>query len=633
MYWNTKSNWRPRLGLGRLAGVAAWIIGMSVLPRISAAPLMEESFNYAAGSSLATDSPWAGSAGTALAVTSGSLTLSNLQSIAPAGNKLQAIAGTTGSAYRNFSPTPVTAGAVYCSFLINCSVAPTNSQFALALLGPGATGASPPDDPLDLYLLPSGSGYSFTVRSGGSDPASAGKILALNTTHFVVVKYTLGSIGQGDVYIDPTPGGTEPLNSDASTSSDDDNTGASSLQVILFRATSSYGPEVCYFDTVRVGSTWQDVTPLVAPLTLTGPEDQAVCQGSPATFSVTPSGTPPYFYSWRTNGVPVPGATNSDYQLPTTSAADASNQYDVVVQDSFGATTSRVASLTLSTTAAFIAAQPANQIVTPTSTDAVFTVTAGGDAPISYQWRTNGVAVPGATNDTFDITNPVSADPTVLYDVVVSNPCGAMTSTPPVKLVFPSVFYEAFDAGPGFFSGENLMLTNKGGLILQTWSSQSLSTPITQWSLEGTMQEQPLNDGTGKSVYSINVTPAVSPVYYIFGASVAAPYLAPIPILTVTTDPSGFYILSSSNMGISSNGTLGTPPLQVSITSVPGGGIAFNGTGAVPGSTYFLQAATNLQPPIQWTTLQTNVADSNGVISFSETNAPTPVRYYRLSAQ
>jgi len=123
--------------------------------------------------------------------------------------------------------------------------------------------------------------------------------------------------------------------------------------------------------------------------------------------------------------------------------------------------------------------QPANRIVMPSSANAMFTVVGAGDAPLTYQWRTNGVADISATNNSYTITNPTSADPSIFYDVVVSNPCGTVTSSPPALLLFPNVFYPAFDAGPGFFSGENLLLTNRGGLTLQTWSSDSLSVPIT----------------------------------------------------------------------------------------------------------------------------------------------------------
>ena len=57
-----------------------------------------------------------------------------------------------------------------------------------------------------------------------------------------------------------------------------------------------------------------------------------------------------------------------------------------------------------------------------------FTVTATGSAPLLYQWRYEGVAIPGATNSTFTITNAQFSD-AGNYSVVVDNITGAITST------------------------------------------------------------------------------------------------------------------------------------------------------------------------------------------------------------
>ena len=289
------------------------------------------------------------------------------------------------------------------------------------------------------------------------------------------------------------------------------------------------------------------------------------------------------------------------------------------------------AKLSVSTMAAGILKPPENQIVLPSSTQAVFNVTAVGDAPLAYQWRGNGVAISGATNSSYSITNPSSTNASVNYDVVVSNPCGAMTSSPPVSLILPHVFYAAYDAGPGFFSGENLVLTNVGGLTLQTWSSFDLSTPITNWTLEGAMQEQPMNDGSGLSLYSINVTPPASPAFYIFGTSTAPPYLMPIFVLTVTTDPGGFYLLSSFNMVAFADGKLAAPATPVLIRLNSAGGLELTSLG-VPGNAYLLQYCASLQQPLQWTTIETNFADATGLLRSVQTNLAMPFRFYQWIA-
>ena len=58
---------------------------------------------------------------------------------------------------------------------------------------------------------------------------------------------------------------------------------------------------------------------------------------------------------------------------------------------------------------------------------ATFTITATGDAPLSYQWRREGAELPGQTNRTVRIgtTQPPNEGG---YDVVVSNASGSVTS-------------------------------------------------------------------------------------------------------------------------------------------------------------------------------------------------------------
>jgi autotransporter-associated beta strand protein len=56
-----------------------------------------------------------------------------------------------------------------------------------------------------------------------------------------------------------------------------------------------------------------------------------------------------------------------------------------------------------------------------------FSVTASGSPPLSYQWRTNGIAIPAATNSTYYLLSPQLSD-AASYDVVVTNSTSAATS-------------------------------------------------------------------------------------------------------------------------------------------------------------------------------------------------------------
>jgi hypothetical protein len=57
-----------------------------------------------------------------------------------------------------------------------------------------------------------------------------------------------------------------------------------------------------------------------------------------------------------------------------------------------------------------------------------FSVVATGTAPLSYQWRKNGMGIMGATSSSYMIASVVTGD-AGSYDVVVSNACGSATST------------------------------------------------------------------------------------------------------------------------------------------------------------------------------------------------------------
>jgi hypothetical protein len=70
--------------------------------------------------------------------------------------------------------------------------------------------------------------------------------------------------------------------------------------------------------------------------------------------------------------------------------------------------------------------QPSAQSACPGS-PASFSVTAEGGTPLSYQWRHDGVPVPGATGATYQIASVQPAD-VGAYTCVVSNPCGEAIS-------------------------------------------------------------------------------------------------------------------------------------------------------------------------------------------------------------
>jgi len=51
----------------------------------------------------------------------------------------------------------------------------------------------------------------------------------------------------------------------------------------------------------------------------------------------------------------------------------------------------------------------------------------------------------------------------------------------------------------------------------------------------------------------------------------------------------------------------------------------------VPNTTYFLQATSNLSPPVVWQTVSTNVSDANGRWSYTGSTLNSSRRFYRAS--
>jgi hypothetical protein len=188
---------------------------------------------------------------------------------------------------------------------------------------------------------------------------------------------------------------------------------------------------------------------------------------------------------------------------------------------------------------------------------ASFAVVVTNNPPFTYQWLLNGVGLSTATNATLTMTN-VAMTAAGSYSVIVSNAFG-FTNSPDAVLVVTNVFGPPLDSGPGFFSGENLYVTNFSGESWYVWSTIDPSLPLTAWNLEGPTVEFPIV-GTGSSQYGITVTPTASREYYIFGQTNAGPFTTTEPVAVITRAPDagapdGYdYTALATNAGISPAG-------------------------------------------------------------------------------
>ena len=180
-------------------------------------------------------------------------------------------------------------------------------------------------------------------------------------------------------------------------------------------------------------------TASVPPSITTPPSDVAVNEPNPAGFTVVAAGDAPLSYRWRRNGVDIPGATSATYVLDPTALADNGARFDVLVTNGAGSATSAPATLTVNPAPVppSIATQPVSVTVTAPAA-ASFSVVASGDAPLSYQWRRNGVDIPGATSATYGLAPTSVGDSGAAFDVVVTNAGGSVTSTAAALTVNPA---------------------------------------------------------------------------------------------------------------------------------------------------------------------------------------------------
>jgi hypothetical protein len=147
------------------------------------------------------------------------------------------------------------------------------------------------------------------------------------------------------------------------------------------------------------------------------------CPGDTATFSIAASGTGPFAYLWRKDGLPLAGQTTNNLIIATVSSADT-GFYSVEVTGACNTVTNGAALTINSNTVA----TPLSSLVHCAGDSAIFTTLASGTGPFNYIWRKNGVLVPGQTTNTLAITSVASTDAGT-YSVEVGGGCNTVTNS------------------------------------------------------------------------------------------------------------------------------------------------------------------------------------------------------------
>lgn len=156
------------------------------------------------------------------------------------------------------------------------------------------------------------------------------------------------------------------------------------------------------------------------------PQSQTVFLGQSVSFSVTASGPGPLSYRWRFNGGDISGATSSNLTIANVQLPNAGS-YSVIIFNAAGSVASAIATLTVKQPP-MILSHPAHQFINAGAT-ATFTVNANGNGFIRYQWKRNGIDLPGANSHTFVVTNAQFTNEG-FYAVLVSDGIGSTLSNP-----------------------------------------------------------------------------------------------------------------------------------------------------------------------------------------------------------
>jgi endonuclease/exonuclease/phosphatase family metal-dependent hydrolase len=288
----------------------------------------------------------------------------------------------------------------------------------------------------------------------------------------------------------------------------------------------------------------------VAPIVSLQPQSQTIAVGVPVTFTVSANGTAPLSYQWRVNNTNILGAITNSYSIASAQTTN-NGSYVVVITNSVGSVTSSAAILTVSNTPPVITTQPSSQSVYAGET-AAFIVTAGGTAPLIYQWRFNGTNLSGATNDDYSFNN-VQTNDAGNYTVVITNLSGSITSAVAVLTVDSPV---------------PVILTNPTPLTVVQGAAASLNvvaggaTPLEyQWRFNGADIFGAITNPFTLSAAQLTDAGNYSIVITNFAGSVTS------AVVALTVNPAGNPIFTGTLVGWDVNGVTNYGPSPLSPTT------------------------------------------------------------------
>lgn len=308
------------------------------------------------------------------------------------------------------------------------------------------------------------------------------------------------------------------------------------------------------------------------PVIITQPVSQTATAGSAVTFVAAAEGTQPLTYQWYFNDQPLAGQNTPVLTLSSVTSANA-GRYGLEVTNLPGQVYSQEAVLTVTSTPQPVVPPPVivrapSAITTTVGSSASFSVVARGGGSLSYQWRRNGTAIAGATEELLSIGTVASTDAGD-YTVAVTNSAGTTVSAAASLTVNPAP-QPAVNVAP-------IVISAPVGLAVLSGQSAALSVAATGsgplsylWRRDGVN----IPGATGPVLRLSNVQPSAAGSYAVTVFNAAG---------SVTSATAGLVVIVPPGLPV-----ISAAPVSTSVAA--GSSAAFNA-----------EVSGNPTPSCQWT--------------------------------
>lgn len=324
-----------------------------------------------------------------------------------------------------------------------------------------------------------------------------------------------------------------------------------------------------------------------APALLAPLQDQTLTAGATITLAAPFTAKPATVtFQWKKNGNNIATATGQTFTIASAVAGDAGN-YSVAMTSGGVTTTSAEATLGINVLPSITTDPVAQTVVAGQS--ATFTAAASGFPDPTYQWRRNGLNLPGATHPSLTLTN-VSFDAGGNYSVVATNIVGFATSANALLTVNPIAPVVTSPGTASGVLGRTFSYQITTSTTQATYSATGLPSGLTVDATSGNISGIPTATGT------FNATVSASNVTGSNGKPVTITILPPPPIINSAAAATGrvgtaftFTVLAVNMPAGSTFAATGLPAnLTIDVTT----GI-ISGTPAVAGTFNLALSATN----------------------------------------